>query len=145
MSVNQPNFPPTSGEQVAVSNRFGTVSNLAVHYNVKKGLLGGTRREDLTMRHIVAARLETSRHPIWGGLLGLIGLSCLFGGLQAGGGSVILAFILLALAVLLLWGSPRVSITAADGGARPSVGWPWTRGEAREFVDAVSRELMSRG
>lgn len=35
-------------------------------------------------------------------------------------------------------GTPKVSITAADGAARPSVSWPWTRSQAAEFVNAAS-------
>jgi hypothetical protein len=67
-----PPFGPTAGAQPptaeveTVSNRFGTVTNLAVHYNIKKSLFAGTRGEDLVMRYVVAARLETSRHPMLG-------------------------------------------------------------------------------
>jgi hypothetical protein len=148
MSLNPP--PPTGpspqdspsvGERETVSNRFGTVTNLAVHYNVKKSLFAGVRREDLIMRHVVAAKLETSRHPIWGAILALIGVSWLL----YGGSSSVLAIIPLAAGVLLLWGSPRVSVTAADGAARPSIGWPWTRSEAEQFVNGVSKELLARG
>jgi hypothetical protein len=138
--------PPPGGsppviERQTVSNRFGTVTNLAVHYNVKKNVFAGVRREDLTMRHVVAARLETSRHAIWGALLALVGVIWLFTGSHA----FILAIIPLAAGVFLLWGVPRVSVTAADGAVRPSVSWPWTRSEAEEFVNGVSKELLARG
>jgi hypothetical protein len=153
MTANPP--PPLGGEApggsspvretTTVANRFGTVTNLAVHYNVKKNLFAGIRREDLIMRHVVAARLETSRHAILGGLLVLIGAIWLFAGLGAGSGAAILALLPLALGILLAWGSARVTVTAADGVARPSVSWPWTRSEAEAFVSAVSRELLARG
>ncbi len=132
---------PSVGERETVSNRFGTVTNLAVHYNVKKSLFAGVRREDLIMRHVVAAKLETSRHVIWGAVLALIGIIWL----SNGGSASILAVVPLAAGVLFLWGSPRVSVTAADGVARPSMGWPWTRSEADEFVSGVSKELLARG
>jgi hypothetical protein len=124
-----------------VSNQFGTVTNLAVYYNVKKSLFAGARREDLIMRHVVSARLDTTRHAVWGAILVLVGLIWL----SNGGSAVILAIVPLAAGVLLLWGSPMVSVTAADGAARPSVGWPWTRSEAEEFVNGVSKQLLARG
>lgn len=131
--------PPV--ERTTVSNQFGTVTNLAVYYNVKKSLFAGARREDLIMRHVVSARLDTTRHAVWGAILVLVGLIWLSNGSSA----VILAIIPLAAGVLLLWGSPMVSVTAADGAARPSVGWPWTRSEAEEFVNGVSKQLLARG
>ena len=60
-------------------------------------------------------------------------------------GAAILALLPLALGILLLWGFPKVAVTASDGIARPSVSWPWTRPEAEAFVGAVSRELLARG
>jgi hypothetical protein len=137
--------PPPTRETITVANRFGTVTNLAVHYNVKKSVFAGVRKEDLIMRHVVAARLETSRHAILGALLALVGVIWLFAGLSAGSGSAILALLPLVLGILLLWGAPKVAVTAADGVARPSVSWPWARSEAEEFVSAVSRELLARG
>lgn len=128
-------------ERQTVSNRFGTVTNLAVHYNVKKNVFAGVKREDLIMRHVVAARLETTRHAIWGALLALVGVIWLFSGSDA----FFLAIIPLAAGIFLLWGMQKVSVTAADGAARPSVSWPWTRSEAEEFVNGVSKELLARG
>ncbi|MBB6373771.1 hypothetical protein BKA01_000993 [Pseudonocardia eucalypti] len=116
-----------------------------MHYNMKKSLFAGVRREDLIMRHVVAARLETSRHAVVGSLLLITSVIWLLGGLAAGSGAAILAILPLALSVLLVWGSPRVAVTAADGVVRPSVSWPWTRAEAEEFVSAVSQELLARG
>lgn len=130
------------GEQVKLDgNRFGTVTNLAVRYNVKKGLLAGTSVENLAFRHVVAVRLETTRHVVWGIVLAVIGLSFL----AIGAPGIILTLLLVAPAVFLIWGWPKVLVTAADGQPRPSVSWPWTRPEAEKFVKAVSDELMARG
>jgi hypothetical protein len=93
------------------------------------------------MRHVVAARLETLRHPIWGAILILLGI----GWLWYSGSISLLVIILLTAGVLLIWGLPRVSVTAADGAERPSVGWPWTRSATKKFVDGVSKELLARG
>lgn len=140
-----PQGPSFTSETQTVSNRFGTVTNLAVHYNVKKNLFAGVKREDLIMRHVVAARLETSRHAILGTLLAFVGVMWLFGGMAAQSGAAILALIPLAFGIFFLWGMPKVSVTAADGVARPSISWPWTRAEAEEFVNGVSKELLARG
>jgi hypothetical protein len=147
MSANLPfsTHPPLEDhvqvtERRTVSNRFGTVTNLAVYYNTKKSLFAGTKREDLIMRHVVAARLETSRHVTWGTLLALIGIVWL-----SASGTSIMAIILLTAGIFLLWGMQKVSVTAADGVARPSVSWPWTRSEAEAFVNGVSKELLTRG
>jgi hypothetical protein len=130
------------GEEVKLSNnRFGTVTNLAVRYNAKKGLLSGIHVENLTLRHVVAVRLETSRHAGWGIVLVIIGLAC-FAGRAAG---IVPGLLFIAIGVFLVWGWPKVVVTAADGQPRPSVSWPWTRSEADAFVKAVSYELMSRG
>jgi hypothetical protein len=90
-------------------------------------------------------RLETSRHAIVGTLLAFVGIMWLFGGMAAQSGAAILALIPLALGIFFLWGMQKVSVTAADGVARPSVSWPWTRAEAEAFVNGVSKELLARG
>jgi hypothetical protein len=128
-------------EQITVQNRFGTVTNLAVRYNVKKNLFGGMRTEDLTMRHVVSVRIETTRHVVWGIVAIIIGLIAI-GAAKAPG--VIIMIPLVAIGILLIWGYPKVMVTAADGMPRPSVSWPWTRQEADSFVRGVSKELMAR-
>ena len=128
-------------ERQVVANRFGTVTNLAVHYNVKKNVFAGVKREDPIMRHAVAARQETTRHAIWGGLLALIGVAWLLSGSVASIGAIIP----LAAGIFLFWGMQKVSVTAANGATRPSVSWPWTHSEAEEFVNGVSKELLARG
>ena len=112
MSVNPtqpPDGPAPVSERQSVSNRFGTVTNLAVHYNVKKNVFAGVRMEDLIMRHVVAARLETSRHAIVEALLALIGVIWLFAGMAANSAASILAIIPLAAGVFLLWGAKGLS------------------------------------
>ena len=131
---------PTT-EHVIMQNLFGTVTDIAVHYNVRKGLLAGISQETLPIRHVTAVRLETTRHWIWGGLLGLIGLALL----ASKGAGIIGGIILVAIAVLLIWGWPKVMVNTAGGDMRPSVSWPWTRTEADEFVGALRNELIKRG
>ncbi len=137
--------PSSGSEQTTATTRFGTVTNLRVDYNVKKGLFGGARRETLVMRQIVSAVSETTRHPIWGILLLLVGIVLVLGGIQGQIGALVFGVIIALFGLLLLWGSPRVMLTATDGRARPSTSWPWTRSEAEEFVGAVSQQLLDRG
>jgi hypothetical protein len=143
LSPTPPPEPPPDGsssvnERQTVSNRYGTVTNLAVYYNVKKNIFAHAEREDLVMRHVVAARLEMTQRTSLGLLLALAGIICLHS-------TVILAIILLIVGIFLILRKPLVLVTAADGVIRPSVGWPWTRSEAEEFVNGVRKELLARG
>jgi hypothetical protein len=126
---------------VGPDNPYGVVTNIRVTLNARKWLLGGKSVEDLPMRHITAVRLEAVRHWIWGALFGLIGLALL----PARSGGFVLGIVLVALAALLIWGWPKVVVNTAGGDLRPSVGMPWTRGKADEFVAAVRSELVHRG
>ena len=132
------------GERILASNRFGIVTNLAVRYRLRKSLFAGTIEEDLPARHITGVRLETSRHPIWGVILCLIGLPALFGGLAGSPGAFVVAILFLAPGIFLIWGWPKV-VVSSGGEPRGSVSWPWTRGEAEAFKNALSKELMERG
>jgi hypothetical protein len=124
------------------SNRFGRVTDIAVHFNVKKGLFAGISQETLPLRHVTAVRLETSRHWIWGIVISLLGLGAVVSG---SGGAIMIGVLLLAVAGLLFWGTPKVVVNTAGGDLRPSVSWPWTRGEAEEFVNILRNELLKRG
>ena len=97
------------------------------------------------MRHVTGVRLETSRHPIWGVILCLIGLPAIFGGFAGSPGAFVVGILFLLPGVFLIWGWPKIVVTAADGQPHASVSWPWTRGEAEAFKNALSKELMDRG
>lgn len=128
------------GEQNVTATAFGTVSNKRVVFHTKKSLFGGRAQEDLPMRHITSVRVETVRHWIWGLLFGLLGLAMLAGP----GGAKLLGLIVLAFALLLFWGWPKVVVNTAGGDLRPSVGLPWTRDEAERFVGALRQQLLAR-
>ena len=120
---------------------FGTVTDRQVTYFYKKGWFRNGIREDLPIRHITSVRLETSRHPIWGVLFLILGISLVASG-SAGG--VVLGLILIAFGSLMLWGSPRVVVNTAGGDLRPATGWPWMRPQAEHFVMALRQELFKR-
>jgi hypothetical protein len=44
--------------------------------------------------------------------------------------------------VLLMWGSPTVSVVTAGGTATPVTGLPWQKSEAEAFVNAVHGQLF---
>lgn len=125
-------------------NRFGMVTTLSVRYNEKKNLFAGIAKENLPMRHVTSIKLETSRHAIWGAILGVIGLIIFLAGFQGGAGAVFFGAIILALGVFLIWGWPKV-VVYSGGQPHGAVSWPWTRGEADTFKKAVDRELSKRG
>jgi hypothetical protein len=122
-----------------VVTAYGTVMHDRVVYNARKGWFSGRSNETISMRHVTSVRIETSRHVVWGVIFGLIGLFVLTGAPTA---AKIIGLIPLALAVLLLWGSPRVVLNTAGGDLRPSIGFPWTRPEAERFVTALRRVLF---
>ena len=122
-------------EQTLVSGQFGTVTNKRVIYNRSKGWFSGGSREDIPLKHVTSVRLDTNRHIIWGLLLVLFGITLL----PAAG----LGLILLALGVLLLWGSPQVVVNTAGRDLNAAQGWPWERNAANAFVEAVRHQLVA--
>jgi hypothetical protein len=109
---------PAIIETQTVSNRYGTVTNLAVYCDVKKNFFGQAEREDLAMRHVVSARLETSHRPALGSILVLIGIAL-------PPSVTILGIVILAAGIYLILRKPIVLVTADDGVGRPSAGSPW--------------------
>lgn len=120
------------------SNGFGEVYADRVRFNVKKGWLGGTVEEEFAMRHITSVRCETTRSPVWGAILVIVGLLLL----SNGGGAALIGLIAGGIGILLLIGSPSVTINTAGGERRTSVGTPMQKNEANEYSSAVRRALF---
>ena len=127
-----------SAEQEFVSNQFGTVTNKRVIYFRNKGWFSGGSRQDIPIKHVTSVRLDTSRSVVGGIVLLLIGL----GLLSADGGIKIVGIVVVALAVLLLWGSPSVVVNTAGNDLNVAKGFPWLRGEATAFVEALRKQLF---
>ena len=127
-----------STEQEFASNQFGTVTNKRVIYFRNKGWFSGGSRQDIPLKHVTSVRLDTSRSVIGGIFLLLIGL----GLLAAAGGVKVGGIIFVALAVLLLWGSPSVVVNTAGNDLNMAKGFPWLRGEATAFVEALRKQLF---
>lgn len=125
-------------EQTFVENEFGTVTNKRVIYYRAKSWFSGGSREDIPLKHVTSVRLETSRSIVWGILLLLVGLGCLGGG----DGAPIIGFFLIALAVLLFWGSPAVVVNTAGNDVNTAKGFPWTKKNASSFVEALRKQLF---
>ena len=125
-------------EQTFLENLFGTVTSKRVIYFRSKGWLSGGSREDIPLQHVTSVRLGTTRSLAGGILLLLFGL----GFLGAQGGAKVLGVLLTALAVMLLWGSPTVIVNTAGRDLNAAKGFPWQRGEANAFVEALRHQLF---
>jgi hypothetical protein len=125
-------------EQEFVSNTFGAVTNKRVVYFRDKGWFSGGSRQDIPLKHVTSVRLDTSRNIIGGIFLLLIGL----GLFAADGGAKVIGIIIIAVAVLMLWGSPTVVVNTAGNDLNAAKGYPWLREEATAFVDALRKQLF---
>ena len=135
------------GEQTYVSNAFGTVTDKRVIYFRAKGWFSGGSREDIPLKHVTSVRVDIERRPVAGIVLGLIGLGML--GMLASGeaasgeaGVIIGGLVLIALAGLLLWGSPSVVVNTAGQDLSAARGFPWQRNEANAFAEALRKQLF---
>jgi hypothetical protein len=126
-------------EQTFVQNPFGAVTSKRVIFFRAKGWLSGGSREDIPLQHVTSVRLDVARSIVVGVLLALIGLSCL-----ASGNFIVacVGLLLVAFGVLLVWGSPAVVVNTAGRDLNAAKGWPWTRGQANTFVDALRGQLF---
>ena len=129
-----------SDERTFVQNEFGTVTNKRVIYFREKGWFSGGSREDIPLQHVTSVRLDTSRSILLGILLFLIGL----GTLGAQGGAKAIGVCFLVLAVLLLWGSPKVVVNTAGRDLNAAKGLPWQRSSANAFVEALRQQLFNK-
>src|SRR5690606_29571350 len=104
-------------EQQIASTGYGTVTDRRVVFHSKKGWFSGGSQEDLPLQHITSVRMETNRHV----LLGLLLLVSGFFAFNAD--QVIVGTLLIVIAALLLWGSPRVVLNTAGSDLRPATGF----------------------
>lgn len=130
--------PQNPAEQTFVENPFGTVTSKRVIYYGSKGWFSGGSRTDIPLQHVTSVRLDISRSIIWGILLLMIGLT----GLVSEGGAKIFGFTALAFSILMLWGSPAVVVNTAGQDLKAAKGFPWHRGEANAFVEALRKQLF---
>lgn len=126
-------------EQTVVDTPFGTVTNKRVIYQREKNWFSGGSREDIPLQHVTSVRLDISRSILGGLILLLIGLSCL---LSSNAFGTLLGACVVALAVILLWGSPAVVVNTAGRDLNAAKGFPWQRGAANEFVEALRAQLF---
>lgn len=112
---------------------FGTVTADRLIYKVHRRWFTEWSQQDIPLRHITSVKLEIKRYPFLGILLIVVALVCR----ATDSIGTLLAIIPLSLAVLLLWGLPLVRVNTSKGNLPPAAGPPWTRPEAKWFVDAV--------
>lgn len=126
-----------ANEETFAETAFGTVTSKRIIYRAQRRWWGGGSREDIPLNHVTSVRLAISRSVLGGVLLLLIGL-----GLLAYPGMRFFGFLLIAWAILLLWGSPAVWVNTAGRDERGATGLPWQRDDATAFVEAVRGQLF---
>jgi hypothetical protein len=130
----------SQAEQTFVENEFGTVTSRRVIYYREKGWFSGGSREDIPLQHVTSVRLETSRSIVGGIFLLVLGVVFLAGG----GVMKLLGVVFIVLAVLFLWGSPKVVVNTAGQDLNAAKGFPWKRSEATSFVEALRTQLFNK-
>lgn len=130
--------PVAQTEQTFIENPFGTVTSKRVIYYKAKGWFSGGSREDIPLQHVTSVRIDIARSLGGGILLLLVGL----GLLAVEGPAKIFGVLLLVLAAILLWGSPAVVVNTAGRDLNAAKGFPWQRGEATAFVEALRKQLF---
>jgi hypothetical protein len=134
-------------EEVLARTNFGTLSNRRIQFPAGKGWFTGGSEEEIPMDHVAAVRIDTTRrHPIIGSLIllfGLIGAATQLSGNFSGVG-FLLAVLLLAIGVVWVWGSPRITVELVGGDERSALGLPWAKGEAQRFVRVARTEVLSQ-
>src|SRR5262249_10207009 len=136
-------YPTQPSTATQVVTGFGTVMVDRITFFLKKGWFSGGAQEDIPIRHVTSVRLESRRYVFWAIVFGLAGVVSI---IQVGNspGAAVAGLVLLAIALLFLWGSPKVVLSAAGGETRIAVGWPWTKGDAERFVSALRAELFKQ-
>ena len=140
-------------EQTFIENQFGTVTNKRVIFFNSKDWFTGGFREDIPIQNVASVRLETLR-SVWVGILYLFisyisfvfFLNIFFFNPDirkyAAACLGIIGIVCLISAILKLWGSPIVVINTAGQTQNKAAGFPWHRGEADAFVNAIRKQLF---
>ena len=131
--------PTPTGEHTFVENPFGTVTSKRVIYFRAKGWFSGGSREDIPLQHVTSVRLDIVRSAGVGIILALLGLGLLSADVGAG---KIVGLLALAVAILMIWGSPAVVVNTAGRDLNAATGFPWQRAEAGTFVEALRGQLF---
>ena len=125
-------------EETLIQNSFGTVTSKRVIYYREKGWFSGGSREDIPLQHVTSVRLDISRNIISGLLFLLIALPFI----STEGEQKIIGIILSVVGVLFIFGSPSVVVNTAGRDLNAAKGFPWKRGEAKSFVEALRNQLF---
>jgi hypothetical protein len=131
-----------SEEPTETTGTFGTVTRKRVFFWRSGSWFGGSCWEEMALVQITSVRAEVHRHIFGGILLALCGTASVasirpvFIGLSVG-------VVLIALALLLVWGLPVVHIDIAGRGCYGR-GWPWRRKEAFAFAAAIKQQLVDQ-
>lgn len=129
----------TAAEQTLIQNIFGAVTNRRVTYYRNKGWLSGGSREDIPLQHVTSVRVDISRSLLVGVFLLLASVGMIA---SSSIGVMVLGLAVLCLGIMLLWGSPAVTVNTAGQDLNAMKGLPWQRKEAEQFVEALRKQLF---
>lgn len=121
-----------TSEKAIIKNAFGIITNKRVTYYVDKNLFFGNVSEDIPLKAIVSVHRVTDRKILLGFFL------CSMGGCLL---TQIVGPLLLFLGLLVFWGVPAVNVVTAGGAQTPVRGWPWHQRQAKEFTNALRKQL----
>jgi Na+/H+ antiporter NhaC len=127
-----------AAEVIHIENAFGTVTDRRIIYFRSKGWFSDGSKEVISLQRVTSVRFEISRPVLLAVPLLLLGLILLRGN----GVLAILGGAAIALAVLLLWGSPVVIVNAGARGLNKEKGWPWQKPDAEAFVETLREGLV---
>lgn len=131
-------------EDTLIEGSFGTVTTRRVIYQRSKGWFSEGWRTHVSLAEVKSVTLKTTRNVLGGVACGLIGMCGLIAGVipdllsQATlDGAAVVSLSSIALAYLLLWGSPVVHIRTSEHKSGSVKGWPWQHEQAHQFVAAL--------
>lgn len=125
----------TSGlpENLIFKNQIGEISDKRLIYFAKNNWFSGGSREDIPLKQIVSVRYETDQNLFWGWFLLILGILTFY---------TIIGLFPLLRGIVYIWGSPIVSVSTTGGTANKSVGLPWQKKEALDFVEALRNQVF---
>jgi len=121
-----------SSEQLIFSNQFGQVFDRRLIYLWRKDLSTDRHRVDIAMKQVVSISYTIKRRTFAGLFWIVVGISLLI---------YIVGIIPLLTGICMVWGSPMIIVGNAGGEAIPSLGFPWEKKAAEEFVSAIRNQL----
>lgn len=123
----------------SITTDYGTVTPDRITYYTGKSWFNGGSETDVLVRHVTMVRFQSKKNVLVGFLAAVVA-----GPIFAIASHIALLGLvsLIMGAILMLWSSPIVEIRTAGGDIHRMSGFPWTRVEAEQFVQAARTVLL---